>query len=136
PISCIVANQDILGVFEPGSHGSTFGGNPLACAVSRAALEVLAEEKLANRSLELGTYMIDELKKISTPITKEDCGKGLLIGIELIEPARPYSEAIMEKGLICKETHVNVIRFAPPLIIDKKDLTWAIEQIKNVLQVA
>ncbi|HLR79369.1 MAG TPA: ornithine--oxo-acid transaminase [Bacillota bacterium] len=136
PISCIVANQDILGVFEPGSHGSTFGGNPLACAVSMAALEVLAEEKLANRSLELGTYMIDELKKITNPIIKEVRGKGLLIGIELIEPARPYCEALMDKGLLCKETHVNVIRFAPPLIIDKKDLTWAIEQIKNVLQVA
>lgn len=136
PISCIVANQDILGVFEPGSHGSTFGGNPLACAVSMAALEVLTEEKLANRSLELGTYMIDELKKITNPIIKEVRGKGLLIGIELIEPARPYCEALMDKGLLCKETHVNVIRFAPPLIIDKKDLTWAIEQIKNVLQVA
>lgn len=136
PISCIVSNQDILGVFEPGSHGSTFGGNPLACAVSMAALEVLTEEKLANRSLELGTYMIDELKKITNPIIKEVRGKGLLIGIELIEPARPYCEALMDKGLLCKETHVNVIRFAPPLIIDKKDLTWAIEQIKNVLQVA
>src|SRR5699024_690501 len=90
PISCIVANQDILGVFEPDSHGSTFGGNPLACTVSITALEVLKEEKLANRSMAVGTCIIDELKKITNPIIKEDRGKGLLIGIELIEPARPY----------------------------------------------
>lgn len=134
PISCVVANKDILGVFNPGSHGSTFGGNPLACAVSMAALEVIKEEKLSERSLELGNYMIAELKTISNPKIKEVRGKGLFIGVELTEAARPYCEALKEKGLLCKETHENVIRFAPPLIIDQDDLDWAIAKIKEVLQ--
>ncbi|ALX48675.1 ornithine--oxo-acid transaminase [Lentibacillus amyloliquefaciens] len=133
PISCVVANQDILGVFNPGSHGSTFGGNPLACAVSTAALEVLEEENLADRSQELGNYMMEELKSISNPKIKEVRGKGLFIGVELTESARPYCEALKEKGLLCKETHENVIRFAPPLIIEKADLDWAIDRIKEVL---
>lgn len=133
PISCVVANKDILGVFNPGSHGSTFGGNPLACAVSTASLEVLEEEKLAERSLELGTYMMEELKSIDNPKIKEVRGKGLFIGVEMTEPARKYCEQLKEKGLLCKETHENVIRFAPPLVIRKEDLDWAIEQIKAVL---
>ncbi|MFG6149490.1 ornithine--oxo-acid transaminase [Halobacillus sp. B23F22_1] len=133
PISCVVANKDILGVFNPGSHGSTFGGNPLASAVSMAALDVIEEEKLADRSLELGTYMKEELSKIDNPIIKEIRGKGLFIGVELTEAARPYCEDLKEKGLLCKETHENVIRFAPPLTIDKSDLDWAIAQIKEVL---
>mgnify|MGYP001443598257 FL=1 len=133
PISCVVANEDILGVFNPGSHGSTFGGNPLACAVSMASLDVLVEEKLADRSLELGEYLLEELRKIDNPIIKEVRGKGLFIGVELTEPARPYCEQLKDKGLLCKETHENVIRFAPPLIIEKEDLDWAIEQIKAVL---
>ncbi|MYL38588.1 ornithine--oxo-acid transaminase [Halobacillus litoralis] len=133
PISCVVANKDILGVFNPGSHGSTFGGNPLACAVSTASLEVLEEEKLAERSLELGTYMMEELKSIDNPKIKEVRGKGLFIGVEMTEPARQYCEQLKEKGLLCKETHENVIRFAPPLVIQKEDLDWAIEQIKAVL---
>ncbi|OZU87967.1 ornithine--oxo-acid transaminase [Virgibacillus indicus] len=134
PISCVVANKDILGVFNPGSHGSTFGGNPLASAVSVASLEVLEEEKLDERSLELGNYMMGELKKVNNPIIKEVRGKGLFIGVELSESARPYCEALKEKGLLCKETHENVIRFAPPLIIEKKDLDWALDQIKEVLK--
>ncbi|AUJ25765.1 MULTISPECIES: ornithine--oxo-acid transaminase [Virgibacillus] len=133
PISCVVANKDILGVFNPGSHGSTFGGNPLACAVSIAALDVLEEENLADRSLELGTYMMNELKSIPNPKIKEVRGKGLFIGVELTEPARPYCEALKEKGLLCKETHENVIRFAPPLIIKQEDLKWAVSHIKEVL---
>ena len=133
PISCVVANEDILGVFNPGSHGSTFGGNPLACAVSMASLDVLVEEKLADRSLELGEYVLEELRKIDNPSIKEVRGKGLFIGVELTEPARPYCEQLKDKGLLCKETHENVIRFAPPLIIEKEDLDWAIEQIKAVL---
>lgn len=135
PISCIVANKDILGVITPGSHGSTFGGNPLACAVSTASLEVLEDEKLADRALELGNYMMDQLKSIENPKIKEVRGKGLFIGVELTEPARPYCEALKEKGLLCKETHDNVIRFAPALIISKEDLDWAIDHIKEVLQV-
>ncbi|MCP3026713.1 ornithine--oxo-acid transaminase [Halobacillus sp. A5] len=133
PISCVVANKDVLGVFNPGSHGSTFGGNPLASAVSMAALDVLEEEKLADRSLELGTYMKDELSKVDNPMIKEIRGKGLFIGVEMTEAARPYCEELKEKGLLCKETHENVIRFAPPLTIDKSDLDWAIDQITEVL---
>jgi ornithine--oxo-acid transaminase len=134
PISCVAANKDVLGVFNPGSHGSTFGGNPLACAVSVASLEVIEEEKLAERSLELGTYFQQKLKKINNSIIKEVRGKGLFIGVELNEPARKYCEALKEQGLLCKETHENVIRFAPPLIISKEDLEWAIEKIYNVLE--
>ncbi|MYL51205.1 ornithine--oxo-acid transaminase [Halobacillus litoralis] len=133
PISCVVANREVLGVFNPGSHGSTFGGNPLACAVSVASLEVIEEEKLAERSLELGNYMMQELKSINNPKIKEVRGKGLFIGVEMTEPARKYCEELKEKGLLCKETHENVIRFAPPLVIDQDDLDWAISQIKAVL---
>ena len=133
PISCIVANEDILGVFEPGSHGSTFGGNPLASAVSIAALDVLMDENLAERANELGHYFINELQKINNPIIKEVRGKGLFIGMELTEQARPYCEALMKKGLLCKETHDNVIRFAPPLIIENEEINWALECIKEVL---
>lgn len=133
PISCVVANDEVLGVFNPGSHGSTFGGNPLACAVSVASLEVLEEEKLADRSLELGTYMQEQLKSIDNPMIKEVRGKGLFIGVELNEPARKYCEELKGKGLLCKETHENVIRFAPPLTIDKDDLDWALDHIKEVL---
>ncbi|HLR65793.1 ornithine--oxo-acid transaminase [Virgibacillus alimentarius] len=132
PISCVVANKKILGVFNPGSHGSTFGGNPLACAVSSASLDVIEDERLAERSLELGNYLMGELKNIKNPVIKEVRGKGLFIGVELTEAARPYCEALKEKGLLCKETHENVIRFAPPLIITKKELTWALDQIKEV----
>ena len=134
PISCVVANKDILGVFEPGSHGSTFGGNPLACAVSVAALDVIVDEKLPERSNELGQYMVEELRKINNPIIKEVRGKGLFIGMELTESARPYCEQLMKEGLLCKETHDFVIRFAPPLIISKEDLDWAIDKIKKVME--
>ena len=134
PISCVVANRDILGVFNPGSHGSTFGGNPLACAVSIAALEVIEEEKLAERSLKLGEYFINELRKIEHPAIKEVRGRGLFIGLELNEAARPYCEKLMEKGLLCKETHDTVIRFAPPLTIDENDLDEAIAQVRSLFQ--
>ncbi|NLY78958.1 MAG: ornithine--oxo-acid transaminase [Lysinibacillus sp.] len=133
PISAVVANKEILGVLNPGSHGSTFGGNPLACAVSIAALDVIEEEKLVERSLELGNYLKEELLKLKSPIIKEIRGKGLFIGIELKEPARKYCEQLMEKGLLCKETHEHVIRLAPPLIITKDDIDWALERIKKVL---
>ncbi|WP_421381005.1 ornithine--oxo-acid transaminase [Bacillus salacetis] len=133
PISCVVANKDILGVFNPGSHGSTFGGNPMACAVSVASLEVLEDEKLAQRSLELGEYFMNKLKEIDNPKIKEVRGRGLFIGVELTEPARGYCEQLKEEGLLCKETHETVIRFAPPLIISQEDLDWAIERIQKVL---
>jgi len=133
PISCVVANKDILGVFNPGSHGSTFGGNPLACAVSIAALDVLIDENLAERSRELGEYFMASLKEIQNPMIQEVRGKGLFIGVVLDEPARKYCEALKAEGLLCKETHENVIRFAPPLVISQEDLDWAIERIKKVL---
>lgn len=136
PISAVAANEDVLGVFDPGSHGSTFGGNPLGCACAIAALDVIKEEKLVERSLELGEYFINKLKQIDSPLIKEVRGRGLFIGIELTEAARPYCEALKEKGLLCKETHVNIIRFAPPLIIDKKDLDWAFERVQEVLKQA
>ena len=136
PISCVAANKDVLSVFNPGSHGSTFGGNPLACAVSIASLEVLEEEKLPERSLELGTYFMEKLKQINNPMIKEVRGRGLFIGVELTEAARPYCEALKEKGLLCKETHETVIRFAPPLVITKEELDWAFERIEQVLGVS
>lgn len=132
PISCVVANEDVLGVFNPGSHGSTFGGNPMACAVSIASLEVLEDEKLADASMELGNYFMEELSKIEHPSIKEVRGRGLFIGVELTESARPYCEALKEQGLLCKETHDTVIRFAPPLVIKKEEIDWALERIKTV----
>ncbi|MBO1512511.1 ornithine--oxo-acid transaminase [Metabacillus bambusae] len=133
PISCVVANRDILGVFNPGSHGSTFGGNPLACAVSIASLEVIEEENLVERSLKLGEYFVERLKQIKNPIIKDIRGRGLFIGVELTEAARPYCERLKENGLLCKETHDTVIRFAPPLVITETELDWAMERIKRVL---
>lgn len=133
PISCVVANKEILGVLNPGSHGSTFGGNPMACAVSIAALDVLIDEKLAEKSLELGEYFLNKLKEINNPLIKDVRGRGLFIGVELTAPARKYCEQLKDQGLLCKETHDTVIRFAPPLIISKAELDWAIERINNVL---
>ncbi|MEH7123723.1 ornithine--oxo-acid transaminase [Bacillus sp. JJ1503] len=133
PISCVVANKEVLGVFNPGSHGSTFGGNPMACAVSIAAMEVLVEENLAERSLKLGEYFVNKLKEIKNPIIKDVRGRGLFIGVELTEPARKYCEALKEEGLLCKETHDTVIRFAPPLVITEEELDWAIERINKIL---
>lgn len=133
PISCVLANDEILGVFEPGSHGSTFGGNPMACAVSITALDVLLEENMVENSATLGAYFLAELQKIENPKIKEVRGRGLFIGVELSEPARPYCEALKELGLLCKETHDTVIRFAPPLIITKDELDLALEKIRQVL---
>ncbi len=134
PISCILGDKEVLEVFNPGSHGSTFGGNPLACAVSNAALDVIVDENLSERSLELGNYFKSELESINHPAIKEVRGKGLFIGIELTEDARPYCEKLKDLGILCKETHDTVIRFAPPLIIDKEDLDWAIDQVKSVFK--
>ncbi|RUL50315.1 MULTISPECIES: ornithine--oxo-acid transaminase [Lysinibacillus] len=132
PISAVLANNDVLGVLNPGSHGSTFGGNPLACAVSLASLEVLEEESLTERSLELGNYFQEQLRAIDHPSIKEVRGRGLFIGVELSEPARKYCEELMNLGLLCKETHDFVIRFAPPLIISKEEIDWALERIRKV----
>lgn len=134
PISAVAAGDEVLGVFEPGSHGSTFGGNPLACAVAIAALDVLEDEKLAERSDELGKYFIHKLAEIESPIVKEIRGRGLFIGLELHGQARPYCEKLMKLGLLCKETHDTTIRFAPPLIVSREELDWALERIVSVLQ--
>jgi ornithine--oxo-acid transaminase len=134
PISCVAANKEILGVFNPGSHGSTFGGNPLACAVSLASLDVIQDENLVEKSFDLGNYFKEQLEKIQSSIVKEVRGKGLFIGVELHEKARPYCEKLKAEGLLCKETHDTVIRFAPPLIIEQEDLDWAIDKIKKILQ--
>ncbi len=132
PISAVAADDDILGVFEPGSHGSTFGGNPLACAVSIEAMKVLQEENLIANSAELGNYFVKKLKEIKNPVIAEIRGKGLMIGIELRDKARPYCEKLMDLGILAKETHDNVIRLAPPLIISRGELDWALERIEKV----
>ncbi len=134
PVSAVVADGSLLDLFNPGSHGSTFGGNPLGCACGRAAVEVIMEEQLVERSLELGEYLQKELAAIENPEIKEIRGKGLFVGIELKGKARPYCEKLKDEGVLCKETHENVIRLAPPLIISKEDLDWAIGKVKKVLQ--
>jgi len=133
PISAVTADEKVLGVFEPGSHGSTFGGNPLACAVSIASMDLMEKEQLVNKSSELGNYFADQLRNINNPKIKEVRGRGLLVGIELTEKARPYCEKLMELGILAKETHENVIRFAPPLVISREELDWALERIRQVL---
>jgi len=134
PISAVLSSKEVLGVFRPGDHGSTFGGNPLACAIARAALRVIVDEKLAERSAELGEYAISYLKSIRSPHIVEIRGKGLWLGIELNRPARPFCEELKERGVLCKETHASVIRLAPPLIIDKADLEFGLEQVRAVLE--
>ncbi|HPD97902.1 MAG TPA: aminotransferase class III-fold pyridoxal phosphate-dependent enzyme, partial [Synergistales bacterium] len=136
PVSAIAANKDVLGVFEPGSHGSTFGGNPLACAVAAEAIDVLVDEKLAERARELGEYFMDGLKAIKSDKIKMVRGKGLLIGVVLNESAgkaRIYTTALKDRGLLCKETHDWIIRFAPPLVIKKEEIDKALEVIREVL---
>ena len=136
PISAMLSNDEIMAVFRPGDHGSTFGGNPLAAAVGIAALDVLVDENLAQKSFELGAYFMDELKKMNSPHVKEIRGKGLFVGVEIKAesgPARPFCEKLMELGLLCKETHVQTIRFTPPLVITKQELTDALAKIKQVL---
>ncbi len=133
PVSAVAASSEFMDLFNPGSHGSTFGGNPLACACAIAAIDVIKEEKLVERSLELGKYLMAELKKIQNPLILEIRGKGLFIGVVLSAKARPYCESLKVEGILCKETHENVIRFAPPLVISKKEIDWALERIRRVL---
>lgn len=132
PVSAVAADRKILELFEPGSHGSTFGGNPLACAVATKAIDILIEERLSHRSRELGEYFLKELRKIRHSQIKEVRGKGLFIGMELTVPARSYCEKLAKEGILCKETHENTIRFAPPLIIEQSELDLALERIYKV----
>ncbi|HCF56756.1 MAG TPA: ornithine--oxo-acid transaminase [Myxococcales bacterium] len=137
PISATLGSREDLGLFRPGEHGSTFGGNPLACAVARKAIEVLVRDNLTKRSEELGNYFMERLRGIQSPIVDHVRGKGLLIGVVLKTEtggARPYCERLMKEGLLCKETHDYVIRFAPPLIIKKEEIDWALERVEKVLK--
>jgi ornithine--oxo-acid transaminase len=136
PVSAVVAPKKILEVFRPGDHGSTFGGNPLACALAREALRILVEEKLPERARAMGDYFMARLREIRSPHVKEVRGKGLLIGVEVKKEsgtARPFCERLMEEGLLCKETHQQVIRFAPPLVIEREEIDWAVERVKKIL---
>ena len=137
PISAVLSNTEVMDVLQPGEHGSTFGGNPLACAVARTALKVLIEENMIENAEKMGIYFLNELKRIESPIIKEVRGKGLMIGVELYPHnggARKYCEKLQEKGLLCKETHENIIRFAPPLVITKNEINWALERIESVFK--
>lgn len=136
PVSAVLADASLLGLFEPGEHGSTFGGNPLAAAVARAALAVIRDEHLAENAEQLGTYFAEQLAEIPSPHVKEVRGKGLLIGVELkpeARGARRFCEALQTRGILAKETHANVIRFAPPLVIDKDTIDWALPAVRDVL---
>ncbi len=136
PVSATLANRDVMGLFEPGEHGSTFGGNPLAAAVARASLRVIREEDLAGRAETLGGYFVEQLAEIPSPHVQEVRGRGLLIGVELkpaANGARRFCEALRERGILAKETHEHVIRFAPPLVIDKETIDWALPRIRDVL---
>ncbi|HEX6575219.1 MAG TPA: ornithine--oxo-acid transaminase [Gemmatimonadaceae bacterium] len=134
PVSAFVSSHEVMSVFNPGSHGSTYGGNPLGCAVARTALQVIEDEDLAERSAELGAWFLGELRKIEHRNIREVRGRGLLIGVELDVAARPFCESLMTDGLLCKETHDHVIRFAPPLVTSREDLEWALGKIQKVFE--
>jgi ornithine--oxo-acid transaminase len=136
PVSAVLSNEAVLGLLQPGQHGSTFGGNPLACAVARAALKVLVEENMIGNAAAMGAYFLEQLRQIRHPSVKEVRGIGLMIAVELHKNtpggARGICEALQEKGILCKETHTWTIRFAPPLVITKSDIDWAMEKIREV----
>ena len=134
PVSAILASSEIMSVYRPGDHGSTFGGNPLGCAVARTALRVLTEEKMVERSEELGAYLLAQLQSLRSPVIKQVRGKGLWIGVELNRLARPFCEELKETGILCKETHDFVIRLAPPLVITREEIDWAVERIARVIK--
>jgi ornithine--oxo-acid transaminase len=136
PVSAMLADAAVMDVFEPGSHGSTFGGNPLAAAIGRAALKVIVDEQLPERAQELGSWFLGELKKVKSPHVKEIRGRGLMIGVEIKTSsgkARPFCEELARRGILCKETHDQVIRFAPPLVVEKEALEWVVGEVGEVL---
>ncbi|MCZ6857866.1 MAG: ornithine--oxo-acid transaminase [Gemmatimonadetes bacterium] len=136
PVSAMLADDNVMSVFGPGDHGSTFGGNPLGAAVARAAMKVLVDEQLPERALELGNWFMSELRELESPHVAEVRGQGLMIGVVIKDAsgtARPFCEALMKKGILAKETHEQVVRFAPPLVIEKADLEWALEPIAEAL---
>ena len=138
PVSAVLSNDEVLGLLQPGQHGSTFGGNPMACAVARTALKVLVEENMIENAEKMGAYFLEQLKTIDHPAIKEVRGIGLMIAIELVEgtpgAARGICEDLMKMGMLCKETHTHTIRFAPPLVITKADIDWAMEKIKAAFE--
>jgi ornithine--oxo-acid transaminase len=137
PVSAVLSSTEVMDVLQPGEHGSTFGGNPLACAVARTALKVLIEDNMIENAQTMGTYFLNELSLIKNPFIKEVRGKGLMIGIELYPRAggaRKYCEKLQKKGVLCKETHENVIRFAPPLVITQNEIDWGLATIHSVFQ--
>ena len=136
PVSAVVAHKEILGLFKAGDHGSTYAGNPLGAAIAREALAIMLDENLIQRSRTLGEHALESLQKMNHPSIIEVRGRGLFIAIELSEPARPYCEALAQRGLLCKETHQNVIRFAPPLMIQEEELEWALAQFAAVFEEA
>ena len=136
PVSMFLARKEVMNVFRPGDHGSTFGGNPLGAAIGLEALNLLVEDRLAERSAELGSYLLAELKKIDSPLIRAVRGRGLFIGLEIersLGSARAVCEGLMKRGLLSKETHETVVRLAPPLVIEKRDIDWALQQIREVL---
>jgi ornithine--oxo-acid transaminase len=138
PVSAVLSNKEVLEILKPGQHGSTFGGNPLACSIARVALKVLVDEEMIKNSREMGAYFLEELKKIENKNIKDTRGRGLMIAIELHEGteggARGVAEKLKDLGILCKETHTNIIRFAPPLVIKKEEVDWALERIKKVFE--
>jgi len=136
PVSAVLSNSEVLGVLKPGEHGSTFGGNPLACAVASKALKVLVEEIMIENSAEMGTYFLNGLRQISSNLIKEVRGRGLMIGLELNPEAggaRQYCEQLKKTGILCKDTHNDIIRISPPLVVQKDDIDWALERFEKVL---
>ncbi|BBO88795.1 ornithine--oxo-acid transaminase [Desulfosarcina ovata] len=137
PVSAVLSNNEVMDVLQPGEHGSTFGGNPLACAIARTAMRVLKEEKMIENASEMGDYFLAGLRQIQSPHIREVRGRGLMIAMELVPEAggaRQFCHRLAGKGMLCKETHENTIRFAPPLVITKADVAWALEQIDAVMR--
>ena len=136
PVSAVLSNKEVMDVLQPGEHGSTFGGNPLACAIARTAIRVLKDEKMVENAAEMGEYFLTGIRRIKSPHIKETRGKGLMIAMELFPEAggaRSFCEKLAKQGMLCKETHENTIRFAPPLVIKKEEVDWALEQIDLVM---
>ena len=136
PVSAFLADEPVMSVFDPGSHGSTYGGNPLACAVAEAALDVLIDEDLCTRSRQLGKHFADGIANLHSPLVKEIRARGLWLGVELTReagPARKVCERLMADGMLCKDTHGHTIRIAPPLVIEKSDVDWAVERLRRAL---
>jgi len=136
PVSAVLSNSEVMGTLRPGEHGSTFGGNPLACAVAREALKILTEEGMIDNAVNMGQRFLDGLKTLKSPMIREVRGRGLMIGLELLPEAggaRPYCLGLKDQGLLCKDTHEHTIRFAPPLVITGEEVDWAVERIRSVL---